>query len=155
MSDNEKVGYGKPPERSRFKKGGSGNPMGRPKNAKDFKTDLVEELAEQIEVREDGRSRKISKQRAIVKRLIASTATGDPRMAAIFTRLCDLVLDLREETAPPAEEPLNADERDVLRVLRERLARADALAAEVPATNAGNTEDTTDDEEDPGTDGEA
>ncbi len=44
-SDYE-VGYGKPPRHTRFQPGRSGNPRGRPKDTKNLKTDLIEELAE-------------------------------------------------------------------------------------------------------------
>jgi hypothetical protein len=152
MSNDEKVGYRKPPERSRFKRGKSGNPNGRPKGTKHLKTDLAEELAEQIVVREGEHPMRISKQRAIVKRLVAETVKGDPRMASTLTKMMDRQLDPGDETAP-SEEPLNADERDVLRVLRERLARADAMAVEVPAVDLVSTQETTDGEKDPGTDG--
>jgi hypothetical protein len=34
--DDHSVGYGKPPEQTKFKKGQSGNSAGRPTNEKDF-----------------------------------------------------------------------------------------------------------------------
>lgn len=43
-SKDYKVGYGKPPEESRFKKGVSGNPHGRPKNFDELRM-LVKSIA--------------------------------------------------------------------------------------------------------------
>ncbi len=57
MSGDYDVGYGKPPQHTRFRKGQSGNPTGRPKGARNLKTELLEELQEQILVREGGPGR--------------------------------------------------------------------------------------------------
>ena len=46
---NDGVGYKRPPKHTQFKPGQSGNPRGRGKNTRNFKTDLVEELREQID----------------------------------------------------------------------------------------------------------
>jgi hypothetical protein len=62
---NYNVGYGKPPRTTRFQRGRSGNPQGRPKDTRKLATDLAAELGERITVREEGRSRRISKQRAL------------------------------------------------------------------------------------------
>ena len=48
--DDEKVGYGRPPKHSRFRKGQSGNPRSRPKGARGLKTDLRAELSERVRV---------------------------------------------------------------------------------------------------------
>jgi hypothetical protein len=65
MADDDKpvykVGYKKPPLHSRFQKGQSGNPRGRPRGSKNFSTLLTEALNEPVIVTEDGRRRKISK----------------------------------------------------------------------------------------------
>ena len=122
MTSDDEVGYQKPPEKSRFKKGRSGNPKGRPNGTKNLKTDLNEELQEQILVHEGTSAMKISKQRAIVKTLIAKTLKGEARAATTLTSMMYRVLDLGDETVT-AEEPLDADEKEVLAALEEELRR--------------------------------
>ena len=78
MGDYE-VGYKKPPKATRFQPGQSGNPNGRPKGTKNLKTDLAEELQERIVLREGGERRTVSKQRAMLKRLIERPFTATPR----------------------------------------------------------------------------
>ena len=53
-----KVGYKRPPLHTRFRKGQSGNPRGRPRGSKNFSTLLTEALNEPVVVTEDGRRRK-------------------------------------------------------------------------------------------------
>jgi hypothetical protein len=68
--DNEgdyEVGYRKPPLHSRFERGQSGNPRGRPSGAKNLATLLTEALNETVVIAEDGGRRKISKRQAIIK----------------------------------------------------------------------------------------
>ena len=63
MADKDhdyEVGYGKPPKAGRFKPGQSGNPRGRPKGTLNLKTDLQQELAERISVREGDRQLTVS-----------------------------------------------------------------------------------------------
>jgi hypothetical protein len=79
------VGYGKPPTSSQFKKGKSGNPKGRPKEAKGFKASLKRELLAPIRVREGDREICISKGQAMAKRLTATALKGDSR--ALITLL--------------------------------------------------------------------
>jgi Family of unknown function (DUF5681) len=83
----DKVGYGRPPKANQFKPGKSGNPKGRPKGSLNLVSDLAAELGEQITVREDGRTRRISKQRALIKSLLAKGIQGEVRAAAAVLAL--------------------------------------------------------------------
>ena len=67
MSEEFEVGYKKPPKATRFKPGVSGNPRGRGSKTLNLKTDLQQELAERIPIREGDRSLRVSKQRALLK----------------------------------------------------------------------------------------
>lgn len=119
MSKGDEGGYKSPPRHSRFKKGQSGNPKGRPPGAKNFKTDLAEELQEVIAVREGNRAIKISKQRAIIKALVAKTLRDDGRAAAILLNAIFKHLNL--DAAPTVEESLSATEEAIFEGFRKRV----------------------------------
>jgi hypothetical protein len=73
------VGYGRPPRHTRFPKGRSGNPKGRPKGSKNSATLLMDALRERVVISENGRRKTITKQQAIVKQIVNKAASGDHR----------------------------------------------------------------------------
>ena len=90
------VGYGKPPRHTRFEKGRSGNPKGRPSGSKNMSTLFTEALNETVIIAENGGRRKISKRQAIVKQIVNKAAKGD-------WRCTKLLLELPQETGSPTE----------------------------------------------------
>lgn len=73
------IGYRKPPQRSQFKKGQSGNPTGRPKGTPNFVTALERALGEQVVVNEGGQRYTVNKLEATVKQLVNKATMGDAR----------------------------------------------------------------------------
>ena len=73
-------GYGKPPTATRFKKGRSGNPKGRPKNRhKSIPYDAV--LGQMVTIREDGRERRVTAAEAFLLQLTQKALAGDSAAA--------------------------------------------------------------------------
>jgi hypothetical protein len=80
MSDTKReyaATYRKPPLHTRFKRGQSGNPRGRPK--KSLPALLLAALNERVFVTIDGRRRKITKREVIVTQMVNNAAGADPR----------------------------------------------------------------------------
>jgi Family of unknown function (DUF5681) len=115
------VGYGKPPQATRFKAGQSGNPSGRPKGTRNLATDLHEELNEKITVREGTATRSISKQRAVVKSLMNAALKGDTRATAQITALIDRYMEKVEREK--AEQVLGAEDQAILERFQARTRR--------------------------------
>jgi len=90
------VGYGRPPRHTRYEKGRSGNPKGRPSGSKNMSTLFTEALNETVIIAENGGRRKISKRQAIVKQIVNKAAKGD-------WRCTKLLLELPQETGSPTE----------------------------------------------------
>lgn len=88
------VGYGKPPKETRFKKGQSGNPAGRPKGSKN-NVDEVSKLTamvlavgdQRIMINEGGRRRQITMREAALRRLGGEAVAGKVRAAELYLKL--------------------------------------------------------------------
>jgi hypothetical protein len=82
MNDtNEEVGYGRPPTHTRFPKGTSGNPRGRPKGSAGFREIIRKAFMRKATVKEGGKRRKITMMEAAFTKLIGNAANGDPKAA--------------------------------------------------------------------------
>ena len=106
------VGYGKPPESTRFKPGQSGNPKGRPKGLQNLETDLLEMLRAPVEIKNANGTRTITVQQAALHTLAAKAREGDTRA---IQQLINLIL--RSPKGNNSEAPaivLDNDDRAIL-----------------------------------------
>jgi hypothetical protein len=84
---SRQVGYGNPPESTRFKKGQSGNPKGRRKGSHNVATVLAATLREKVVVNENGTRKTVTKLEAAIKQLVNKAASGDLRALQQFIAL--------------------------------------------------------------------
>jgi len=122
--DDEKVGYRKPPRRTRFKKGQSGNPSGRPRRTDRPFADLMAELDQVVEVTEGGRRRRFTKLRLLYKSLTNSAIKGDTRAANILIALSARAIEAGKfdaNEAMPSDRDLKIVEDFLEREVKARL----------------------------------
>lgn len=119
------VGYGNPPTHTRFKKGKSGNPKGRPKGTLNVATVLERTLRERVVINENGRRKTVTKLEAAFKQLTNKAASGDFKALQLLTSLVRSAEE-REIQAPATNSLMHeADERVVLGILK-RLEETDS-----------------------------
>src|SRR5215831_4350115 len=73
-----KIGRGNPPQHTRFAKGKSGNPEGRPKGHRNLMSIMMDAARDQVTATIAGKERKISKIQATAMQLATKAAGGDP-----------------------------------------------------------------------------
>lgn len=86
----DKVGYGKPPKHTQFKKGQSGNPKGRPKQVQahmPVSRIIRNSLSEEVQGKVNGKTRKMTKLAAIIDVQSAKALKGDTRAAKLLIDL--------------------------------------------------------------------
>ncbi|MFZ0603103.1 MAG: DUF5681 domain-containing protein [Roseiarcus sp.] len=78
-STDDKIGYKRPPLHTRFRSGMSGNPRGRQKGVRNFAADVKRTLEIPVTLSENGKSKRVSTQEALILRLREKALKGDAR----------------------------------------------------------------------------
>lgn len=106
---NYEVGYGKPPKKSQFKKGESGNANGRRAEIPSIEELLDRELRRKVTITENGKTKRVTKWEVINLRLISKAMTGD--LQAI-----KLVKALRKRSDDPGatDDELTLTDKEIL-----------------------------------------
>lgn len=111
--DDYKVGYKSPPIATRFKKGQSGNPSGKPKKNTD-KLDLGRILQaidhEEMVVEIDGKSRRMSKIEIHFRQLFNKTMRGNLKAARLIAEMAGTYSGPEAEAAPLIQFKVVPDE---------------------------------------------
>jgi len=110
------VGYGKPPEHSRFQAGQSGNPKGRPKGSLNLATTVNRALQEKVVITENGRRKSLTKLEVAIKGLVNRAVKGDAKAMQQLLSLGSLV-GMESTAATPA---LDANDAAVMASLARR-----------------------------------
>jgi len=147
MSDNERdddkpddyeVGYGKPPKSGQFKKGKSGNPKGRPKGTRNFKTDVLSVLNEPVKVSRNGKTKSVSTQAATLARLREKALKGDQKA---LDRLLAFASTYNDDEPVETATKLSKSDAEIVEAYNKRLLRRHALAAAEAKTNEKEEDD--------------
>ena len=113
------VGYGKPPLHSRFQKGRSGNPKGRPRGRRNMSTLLSDALNGSVIVVENGRRKKITKREAIVTQLVNKSASADLEATQMVLAMLSDLESRADASADPA--PFTEADQQVIQRIQARL----------------------------------
>ena len=106
------VGFRKPPKRTQFRSGQSGNPRGRPRGAKTVGSTLERVLARQVVMTVDGKKKRVTVTEAMLMRTVQNALTGNPKSGLDLIRLSQAILntnpsvDAEEPKEDPAERKL-------------------------------------------------
>lgn len=113
-NESYEVGYGRPPAKSRFQPGQSGNPKGRPKGAKSIADTIADAFSERVQVVEGGKKRWFSKLELMLHNMLARAATKSGGMRDLQTLMKMLGYDeipiepwAREFAYPPVQFNVN------------------------------------------------
>lgn len=93
MSGDYEVGYGKPPAKTKFQKGKSGNPSGRPKRKYrpeaplDFEKELIAELKSPMTINEAGNKKTVTKLQGVAKAFVAQSFRNKAIMMCLLNRI--------------------------------------------------------------------
>ena len=92
--DDKKVGYKRPPRKTQFAPGQSGNPSGKSKGTRNIATELQDILNETITIASSGALKTMTKQRALASSLVSAAIEGDLKATAIV--MSHLAKDFRK-----------------------------------------------------------
>lgn len=140
-SGDYEVGYGKPPQHTRFKPGQSGNPKGRRKGVRNLKSIIEEELYRPVSIVEGGRRRNVPAFQVIFRQSVTRAAKGEARAFSALAQYIQRMGLMEEDVGPGpvAQAPLSADEAALLREFFAEAKAGSTASAEDEMTAEDNT----------------
>jgi hypothetical protein len=100
-SDNYAVGYGKPPKKSQFSKGKSGNPSGRPKGSKNTLSSAAQTVfGKKVPVTFLGQSAKVPMVEALLAKVVTAAMNGNPAFMKMALDLYDAAHSANDNAGP-------------------------------------------------------
>jgi hypothetical protein len=143
------VGYRRPPVKSRFRKGQSGNPRGRRKGQRNLAPVLLEVLRQTVTVKKGGKAQRMSKGEALIQILLSKANSGDGRAIKAMLYLTEKIARIETPElklgghgsyefmlipgmATPEEWQREIDARHETADLREAIAAARATTGTLP-----------------------
>jgi hypothetical protein len=127
------VGYGRPPQHSRFKPGESGNPKGRRSRSRNMKTILAEVLDEPVQMKINGQLKRVSTMEAAVRVVVTRVFKSDPKAVAAFFVLLKQTGYGTELAESSPELLAGVDHEEVLREFLGRAKLEGQTGAETPS----------------------
>lgn len=116
--DDYKVGYGKPPETSKFQKGQSGNPSGRPRGSKNTALAIHRVLNRTVQATVDGKRRKVPLSEAVAMTLSQRALAGDQRAAVSLLKLASSLHDFEADDAELDALEISAEhEKEIMEMI--------------------------------------
>jgi hypothetical protein len=132
MADDDEVGYGKPPKHARFRKGQSGNLLGRPKGSTNVQTEMKRLLVRKTKIKVNGEVQTVPTSRALCLAQIREAMAGDVRA---FSKIVEIVgPEMADELKAAAASLTSAD----VEIVRRALAREDAANSGADSSSANN-----------------
>jgi hypothetical protein len=113
-----RTGYCNPPQHTRFKRGKSGNPRGRPKGTLNIATVLARALHTKVVVNENGKKKRISKLEAAINQLTDKAASGDLKAVHLLAGLVRSAEERTVQAVNPTDTLNEVDEKVVLGILQ-------------------------------------
>jgi len=134
------VGYCTPSEATRFKKGVSGNPKGRPKGSLNVATVLTKTLRERVVINEHGQRKTVTKLEAALKQLVNKAASGE---LPALRQLIELARDAEARQNVPGGQNnpiLNELDKEVMDGILKRFQGTEPEAQELRRDSDGDNE---------------
>lgn len=113
------VGYAKPPKETRYRKGESGNPRGRPKGRKNHLTALYQAMNETITITENNKRTTVTKFEAVMKQIMNQALKGNgPVARLVITHL--LPLAERMDAQQGTKRVSSVEDQQIVKELMDR-----------------------------------
>lgn len=116
------VGYRKPPKHTRFKKGQSGNPKGRPKGCQNTRIELENLLNQRIEVRGvDGKTKTLTVRKAVLQKIVHDALKGVRHAQEMLFKLTNRYVPGEADIPVPPEVDRDRQNAEIIREYTARI----------------------------------